>query len=108
VQRLAMVGKLPPGLEPLLEKVNAVFAILQAEGVGPTSELGERLAFALVSWAELEFFQTTPAAKGLVDQLGLDMFDEAVRSAVWPKLLFNATDRSSGNLEPLEGIQSDG
>jgi hypothetical protein len=100
IQRLALLGKLPLELQELLEVVNGARDILRANEKGPASDFGQQVQLAVVTWAEQVFFQQNEAAADAIDDLGLDMFDEALRAAVYPKLLFGDF---RGTIEPLEG-----
>ena len=88
LQRLAYTGKLPPSLEPVLTRVNAVQQQLASIEKGPTSKEGRQLFLSLTEWMEQVYFPSTPGAAQALDGLGLVMFDESVRATVYAKLLY--------------------
>lgn len=100
IQRLAITGKLPQSLQPVLEAVNEVRGILRANEKGPGSDMGQKLSQVLINWLEATYFVQNPQAANELDDLGLNMFDEALRAAVYPKLLFG---EFFGTIEAVEG-----
>jgi hypothetical protein len=88
IQRLRMAGKLPPALDSVLPQVNFARQQLEAIEKGPTSIEGNALFSELIRWLEREEFIRNPNAETAIDLLGLVMFDEQLRAAVYPKLLY--------------------
>ncbi len=87
IQKLEMLGLLPSSLGEVASMTNSVMAQLRAEEKSPTTELGRRHFLWLTDYLEQDLFVRNPQAQHDFDRLGLIMFDEPLRSAVYAKFL---------------------
>lgn len=87
IQKLDMIGILPESLQPIVPMVNQIMALLRADGKSATTEQGRRQFLALQTHLETDFFIRNPQAAIDFDNVGVAMFDEQLRAAVYAKLL---------------------
>jgi hypothetical protein len=87
IERLQMAGLLPRSMESMMPFVNQVLEQLKAADKSPTSEAGRVAFLALVEWLEDRYYVLHPQAEKDLDMLGLVIYDEAIRSATYQRLL---------------------
>lgn len=87
IQRLAMLDMLPSSLSKIADTTNTIISTLQSAGKSPQSEMGRKMFLGYQDYLDNTFFPRNPQASYDFDQLGLIMFDEPLRAAVYARLL---------------------
>jgi hypothetical protein len=87
IQRLDLGGVLPESLKPVVPWVNQTIEELKAQDKSPTTNEGRVAFLALQQYLETVYFYEHPQALIDLDELGLVMFDEPLRAAVYARLL---------------------
>ncbi len=86
IQRLAMAGYLPPSLDEVVPWVNSIIEQLRADEESIRGKQARIEFLGLQRYLESQYFRGNPQALVDLEELGIRMFDEPLRAAIYARL----------------------